>query len=530
MDDIAGPAPSDTTTAAVDEGGGSRRRGRSSGRERPATGLPHQPPWQQPRHAYPPVAAVSDDQLEAIHLASLSILEEIGMDFLHRGARARLHDAGAEVDGDRVRFAPELVEQLVSTAPAAFTLHARDANRHVAIGGDRIAYGAVASAPNAASLDGGRRSGNATDFTDFTKLGHMLNAVHFWGGYPVEPVDIHASVRHLHTTFQQLTLSNKATHVYSLGAQRNLDALEMVRIARGIDDATLDLEPSICSVINASSPLRLDEPMLEGIIQLSARNQVIILTPFTLAGAMAPITLAGALAQQNAEALAGIAMTQVVRPGSPVLYGGFTSNVDMQSGAPAFGTPEFMRTAMVGGQLARRYGVPYRSSNVSASNAVDAQAGYESVFSLWGAIMGGANVVFHGAGWMEGGLQASFEKMVIDADLLQMISAYLQPIEVTDDTLALDAIREVGPGGHFFGAAHTQSRFRDAFYRPMVSDWRNYERWEEAGSPDAVTRASGIATRLIAAHESPALDPSIRQELEEFVARRVAEGGVETDY
>jgi trimethylamine---corrinoid protein Co-methyltransferase len=518
------------TSEVATGGGGRRRRGRSSARTRPNLALPTQRPFAQPRHTYAPVAAVSEDHLEAIHRASLRILAEIGIDFLHLGARARLADAGAEVDGDRVRFAPELVEQLVASAPASFTLHARDPARHLHIGGDHIAYGSVASAPNVASLAGGRRPGNLADFVDLTKLGHMLNAVHFWGGYPVEPVDVHASVRHLHTTFEQLTLSNKATHVYSLGAQRNLDALEMVRIARGIDDAVLDDEPSICSVINASSPLRFDEPMLEGIIQLSARNQVIVLTPFTLAGAMAPITLAGALAQQNAEALAGIAMTQVVRPGAPVLYGGFTSNVDMQSGSPAFGTPEFMRTAIVGGQLARRYGVPYRSSNVSTSNAVDTQAGYESVFSLWGAIMGGANVVFHGAGWMEGGLQVSFEKMVIDADLLQMISAYLDPIVVDDDTLAVDAIREVGPGGHFFGVEHTQSRFREAFYRPMVSDWRNYEAWQEAGSPDTATRAAAVVKELLTAHESPPMDAGIRQELEEFVARRVAEGGVETDY
>jgi len=479
---------------------------------------------------YPPVEAVSADQLESIHVASLQVLEEIGMDFLEEEARDLLAAKGAEVDGERVRFAPELIAELIATAPSKFTLHAPNPAHDIVMGGDLVSYTAVASPPNVADLAGGRRVGNMADFGDLIRLGHMLNAVHFWGGYPVEPVDVHASVRHLHTTFEMLTLSDKAIHAYSLGAERNRDCLEMARIARGIDDARLDVEPSICSVINCSSPLRLDKPMLRGILEYSARNQIIILTPFTLAGAMAPVTVAGALVQQNAEALAGIAFTQAVRAGAPVVYGGFTSNVDMQSGAPAFGTPEFMQSALVGGQLARRYGLPYRSSNVSASNAVDAQAGYESVFSLWGAILGGANVVFHGAGWMEGGLQASFEKMVIDADLLQMVSAWLEPLAVDDDTLALDAIREVGPGGHFFGAAHTQARFRDAFYRPMVSDWRNYESWEEAGSPDAMTRAAGLAHDLVAAHEPPPMDEAIRGELEDFVARRVAEGGVETDY
>jgi trimethylamine--corrinoid protein Co-methyltransferase len=263
---------------------------------------------------------------------------------------------------------------------------------------------------------------------------------------------------------------------------------------------------------------------------MSARNQVIVMTPFTLAGAMAPVTLAGALAEQNAEALAGMVLTQVVRPGSPVVYGGFTSNVDMQSGAPAFGTPEYMRTAMVGGQLARRYGVPYRSSNVSAANAVDAQAAYESVFSLWGAIMGGVNLLMHGAGWMEGGLHAGYEKMIIDAELLGMVEAFLDPVVVDEDTLALDAMREVGPGGHFFGAAHTQSRFRTAFHKPMISDWRNYETWQEAGSPEAPAKANSIWKELLNAYEAPPFDEARREELLAFVDRRKAEGGVPTDF
>ncbi len=257
----------------------------------------------------------------------------------------------------------------------------------------------------------------------------------------------------------------------------------MVRIARGIEDATLDSEPSVFTVVNSSSPLRLDAPMLQGIMAFAERNQVVCITPFTLAGAMAPVTLAGALAEQNAEALAGMVLTQVVRPGAPVIYGGFTSNVDMQSGAPAFGTPEYMRTAMIGGQLARRYGVPYRSSNVNAANALDAQAAYESVFSLWGAIMGGVNLLMHGAGWMEGGLHASYEKMVLDAELLGMVEAFLDPVVVDDASLAFDAMVDVGPGGHFFGTEHTQSRYKTAFHRPMLSDWRNFETWEEAGSP-----------------------------------------------
>jgi trimethylamine--corrinoid protein Co-methyltransferase len=527
---MAGGSTPTGTPAAGDADG--VRRGRRTGRRRRADGAsaPRQPAWRTVRRAFAPVAAVSDDQLESIHTAALRVLAETGIDFLHPDARARWADAGAEVVGERVRPDPELVAELVAHAPSSFTLHAPNPAHDVEIGGDAIAFTAVASAPYVGDEAGGRRQGNARDYADLLRLTQVLTTVHLHGGYPVEPVDWHPSVRHLHATRAMLTLGDKVPHAYSLGAQRNRDCLEMARIVRGVDAATLDTQPSIHSVINASSPLRYDTPMLEGVLEFSARNQAVVITPFTLAGAMAPVTIAGALVQQHAEALAGIACTQLVRPGAPVVYGGFTSNVDMQSGAPAFGTPEFMQAALVGGQLARRIGVPYRSSNVCTANAVDAQAGYESVFSLWGAVMGGANLIVHGAGWMEGGLRASFEKMVIDADLLGMVAAFCQPIAVDDAALALDAIAEVGPGGHFFGAAHTQARFRDAFYRPAISDWRNVEAWQEAGAPTAVEHASRRVRELLEAHRPPDLAPEVVAELDEFVARRVAEGGVATDY
>ena len=481
---------------------------------------------------YQPTNVVSDDELESIHDASMQILEEIGMDFLDPEARDLLIKAGATVEpgSERVRFDRDMITEIIKTAPSEFTLHSRNPEHNLRIGGTWTAFGSVASAPNVLDLDRGRRIGNHLDYQNLLKLSQMLNSVHFLAGYPVEPIDLHASIRHLDATYDALTLTDKPFHAYSLGRQRNIDCLEMVRIGRGVDDATLEREPSIFTVINSSSPLRLDTPMLQGILEYSARNQVIVLTPFTLAGAMAPVTLAGALAQQNAEALAGIALTQLVRPGSPVVYGGFTSNVDMQSGAPAFGTPEYMRTAMVGGQLARRYKVPYRSSNVCAANALDAQAAYESVFSLWGAIMGGVNLLMHGAGWMEGGLHASYEKMILDADLLHMVSAFLEPPVVDESTLALDAIRDVGPGGHFFGTQHTQDRFRTAFYKPMISDWRNYESWEEGGSPQAPAKANSIWKEMLAAYEPPPIDSAIDAELRDFVARRHAEGGVPTDF
>ena len=508
------------------ESGRRRRRGTERSAA-PAAGPPA-----QPQLSFPPLELVSRDELEAIHQAALTVLKEIGIDFLHGGARAILREAGADLEAgsNRVRFDPALVEAHIGLAPREFTLHARNPARDLRIGGRHVAFGSVASAPNAFDRAGGRRPGAIADYRNFLRLGQTLDTIHFWGGYPVEPVEVHPSVRHLDALFDMLTLSDKPIHGYSLGRERNLDAIEMIRLARGIDDATLEREPSLFTIINSSSPLRLDTPMLEGIIQMARRNQVVVLTPFTLAGAMAPVTLAGALAEQHAEALSGLVLAQAVRPGSPFVYGGFTSNVDMKSGAPAFGTPESMKTAIVGGQLARRLGLPYRSSNANAANALDAQAAYESVFSLWGAIMGGVNFLMHGAGWMEGGLQASFEKMALDADLLAMVAEFLKPLRVDESELALEAIREVGPGGHFFGAAHTRARYRTAFFAPAISDWRNSETWREAGSPTAIDAAGRIVAERLAAYAEPPFEPERREALAAFVARRKAEGGAPTDY
>jgi len=506
------------------------RRGRRSGRSKVRDAVAEQPPWEQPRMRFDPIRAVSDDELEAIHQASLRVLAETGIDFLDDTARRQLAEVGADVDGDRVRFDPDLVAHLISTAPAQFTLHGRDPTRDLVLGGDHIVYTSVASPPFVTGLGRDRRNGNREDYRNLIKMSQVLNAVHTVAGYPVEPMDLHPSVRHLHATHDMLTLSDKFPFVYSLSRQRNQDAIEMVRIARGIDKATINDETSIFSVINASTPLRYDTVMLHGIQEMSAANQLIVITPFTLAGAMAPVTVAGALVLQNAEALAGIAYTQVVRPGAPVSYGGFTSNVDMRSGSPAFGTPEYWKACLVGGQLARRYGVPYRSSNVNASNSVDAQSAYESVIAIWGAVMGGVNLLLHGAGWLEGGLLASYEKMVIDADLLNMVTEMLRPLTVDDATLAVEAIAEVGPAGHFFGTPHTQERYTTEHFQPMISSWTNFENWDEAGRVEAHERAEKLAHQILAAHEEPPMPEERRAELDEFVTHRVTEGGVPTEY
>jgi trimethylamine--corrinoid protein Co-methyltransferase len=503
--------------------GGSRRRGRQP-REAAAFA---QLPWRRLVNPYRPLEVLSDDQAEAIHDASLRVLEEVGMDFLHPEALDILGAAGARVEPgtERVRFDRGLIEEAVARAPGEFTVHARNPERDVRVGGSNVNFLMTGSAPNVSDLERGRRDGNFPDYCDFLRLAQALNIVHMTGGYPVEPVDLPSETRHLDCLHAAITLTDKTYHAYSLGRTRILDALEMARIGHGLSEADLARAPRLFTTVNTSSPLRLDGPMIEGVIEMARRNQVVAITPFTLAGAMSPVTLAGALVQQNAEALAGMAFTQIVNPGAPVVYGGFTSNVDMKSGAPAFGTPEYARAALAGGQLARRYGLPYRSSNANASNVVDAQAAYESEMSLWAAVLGHANMVKHAAGWMEGGLTASFEKVVLDAELLQMMAELLQPIEVNEETLGLEAIREVGPGGHFFGTPHTLDRYETAFYSPILSDWRNYESWEEAGSETATERAHRIYKRILAEYAHPPLDPAVREELDAFVERRKREGG-----
>jgi len=508
------------------------RRGGRAGKRAGGASAFEQPPFRQLKNPFAPTKLISDDELESIHLASLRVLREIGVDVLHDEARRIMKEHGADVrEGtERVRFDADMILDLVKNCPSEFTLHARNPEHNVRFGGNNLVFSQMASAPNCSDLDNGRRPGNHADFRNFLKLAQMHNILMTTGGYPVEPVDIHPSIRHLECIRDLAILTDKAFHIYSLGKERNVDGIEIARIARGISRDQLQSEPSVYTIINTNSPLKLDIPMMEGIIQMSGNGQVVIVTPFTLAGAMAPVTVAGALVQQNAEALAGISFAQMVKKGAPVGYGGFTSNVDMKSGAPAFGTPEYMKAQIVGGQLARRYGIPYRTSNVCAANTVDAQAAYESVFSLWGAIQSGANFILHSAGWLEGGLRCSYEKTILDIDLLQMVAEFLTPLDLSEDALGFDAIQSVGPGGHFFGTQHTQDRYKTAFYSPIVSDWRNFETWAEAGSPTALERANRVWKERLATYEQPYMDPAIREELDAFVDKRKAEGGAPTDF
>ncbi len=479
----------------------SGRRGRRTRRVEVAkVGVIEQLPWTQPVYTDPPTEPLDEDGLEAVHDAAMRIVEEIGIDFLHEDARRVLKEAGCEVQSDSptVRMDRAFVMEQVEKAPEYITLEPRNPDHTLIFGGAYAAFGQVASPPNVSDLDGGRRIGNRKDYQN--------------------------------PLFDMLTLTDKLIHAYSLGKERMVDAIEMVRIAADLDDEAFEAAPRMFTNINSSSPLKHDWPMLDGAMRLAKRNQLVIVTPFTLSGAMAPVTLAGALAQQTAECLAALALLQVVRPGAPVAYGSFTSNVDMKSGAPAFGTPEYVRATQISGQLARRYKLPWRASNANATNCADAQATWESAASLWACSTAQANIVYHAAGWLEGGLCASFEKFVIDCEMLQQLAYYHRPVGVTEADLAVDAIRDVGPTGHFLGSAHTQERYKTAFYSPFLSDWSNFENWEEGGSLQTPQRANQIVKQVLEQYQPPPMAPATLEALTEFVERRRAEGGAPTDF
>ena len=489
------------------------------------TGTLHQPPFAQPVRPYAPTEVLTADHVAAIHQAALRVLAEIGMRVLDSRARDLFRQAGAEVAGDTVRLDAGLVAQLLATVPATFTLEARNPAHTLAFGGAHTVFASVGGPAYVMDNDRGRRDGTYAEMCDYLRLIQSLNILHQEGGGPFEPLDLPANTRHLDIYHAQITLLDKNWQTQTLGHARTMDGLEMAAIALGTTPEGLIARPTLMGIINTNSPLQLDIPMAEGLITMAEYGQVLVITPFTLAGAMSPVTLAGALVQQHAEAMAGIALTQIVRPGVPVMYGGFTSNVDMRSGAPAFGTPEYTKAAQASGQLARHIGVPFRSSNVTSANEVDAQAAYESQMALWGALMGGAHLVEHAAGWMHGGLTASFEKLILDAELLQMMAAYFQPIAVTEATLAVDAIRDVGAGGHFFGAAHTMERYETAFYTPLISNWDNHPQWLERGGVQTRERANTVWKQMLADYTQPAFDPGIDEALQAFMARRRAEGG-----
>ena len=468
-----------------------------------------------------PLEPLDEAQLETIHDLSLRILEEEGIEVMGEHALNLFRNAGASVDGNGVVCIDrDLLLATVAQAPETFTVTPRNADQAIHVGDNVLNFGLVSGPPNVHDNINGRRPGNLEDYKKLISFGQYFNVLTFFGNQATAPTDMPANSRHLDTTFVNLTLSDKAFFATGIGAGRSRDAIEMSAISRGLSLEEMKSNPGVMTNINVNSPRKLDDSMAYGAMQMALFGQPVAVTPFTLMGAMTPATMAGALAQQNAEALLGIALLQLTRPGTPSIYGAFTSNVDMRSGSPAFGTPENSIANIAGGQLARRYKLPYRTSACNASNAVDAQAVYETQMALWGAVMGHGNFIYHAAGWLEGGLVASFEKIIIDCEMLQQMSAMLQPLNIDLAETGLEAIREVGPGGHFFGCDHTQERYKSAFYAPFISDWQNYESWTLAGSKDATTRATELWPKILAEFTPPPMDAAVHEALESYVAKR----------
>jgi trimethylamine--corrinoid protein Co-methyltransferase len=503
-----------------------RQAGRREGRRAAGSGI-RQLAFGAAVNRYPPIQLLSADEVDSIHLAALDLLATTGIEVMHDESRRLLKAAGADVDeaSQRVRFDPAMIMEKIATAPSSFTLQARNPARNLKVGDGSLIFASTGGPAFVSDLDRGRRAGNYADMCDYIKVVQRLNVIHQEGGCPCEPTDLDPDSRHLDFYHAAIRYTDKNWQCWALGGYRVEDAIEMLSIALGQSRDDLRRNPATLTIVNSNSPLRLDIPMGEGLCAMARAGQPVAMTPFTLSGAMSPVTIAGALTQQNAEALALIALAQIVAPGAPVLYGGFTSNVDMRTGSPAFGTPEYAKAQIASGQLARKYNVPFRSSNVTASNAVDVQAAYEGGMSLWSTIMGGVNLIEHAAGWLEGGLTASFEKLILDAEMLQMMRSFLDPLVVDADSRAVETIGEVGPGGHFFGTAHTLARFEGAFYEPMLSDWRNFENWQEGGAKTGTERANAIWKELLRTYEQPPLDAGVDEALEAYVARRKEEIG-----
>ncbi len=513
----------------------SRRRGggRAGNASRRSAGTIDQLDWRLPVNTDAPTEPLDQDGVEAIHNAAMTILEDTGIEFLNEEALELFKEAGCKVDGTNVRMDREWVMEMVGKAPAQFDILPRNEARKLTIGGKHILFGNVSSPPNYFDLEIGKKvPGTRAQCANLFKLTHHFNCIHFAGGYPVEAVDVHASVRHLDLVYDKLLLTDKVVHAYSLGKERVEDVMEMVRIAGGLSQEEFEAAPRMYTNINSTSPLKHDQPMIDGCLRMARNGQAVVVTPFTLAGAMAPVTMTGAVVLSIAEALSAIALFQYARPGCPCVIGTFTSNVDMKSGAPAFGTPEYMRATQITGQMARFYGLPMRASGSCAANVPDGQAMWETSNALWSAVQSGTHMVYHAAGWLEGGLIACPEKFVMDCEVIQMIQRYFEPeITATDEaSLAVAAIQEVGPNGHYFGIDHTQERYEKAFYSPFVSDWRNFEAWELGGGIWTAERAHRTFKEIIETFEVPPMDDGIREELTAFVEKRKSEGGAPTDF
>ena len=467
---------------------------------------------------------LSEDSMATLDRGWRRIVSEIGIEFLKPEALDLFRAAGQKVEGDNVFFDPDWVLAQVAKAPREFDIQARNPENNVHIGGDHMVFSSVYGPPFVREGDV-RREGTFEDYRNFAKLAQSFSAIDSVGGVVAEPNDTPLDSRHLDMLYATLTLTDKMYMGNVVSGVNARDTIAMGEIVFG-GRAAIEQTPVSISLINCNSPLRWDDRMLDAQFEYSAANQPVVLTPFLLMGAMSPVTIPSALAQQIAEALTGIALSQLIRPGAPVVFGSFLSNIDMQSGSPQFGTPESAMGLLCTGQIARHFGLPFRTGGgLTSSQVADAQAGYEALMTLMPTFLAGANWVMHSAGWLEGGLVAGYEKFIVDVELLQMLRHAFTPLEIDEASMAFGAHEEVGHGGHFLGAMHTMERFRTCFYRPMLSSSDNYEKWMRNGGHDANDRAGEIYRTKLDEYEQPALDDAIREELEEYVIRRRRELG-----
>jgi trimethylamine--corrinoid protein Co-methyltransferase len=468
-----------------------------------------------------PLYEVLDDEaLEIIERNAETILEEVGVNFVENPAALdRWREAGADVRGERVHIPRGLARKLCSTAPSRYTQHARNPERNVEIGGKTLVCAPIYGPPFVRDMEGGRRYATMADFEKFVKLGYMSKWLHHSGGTVCEPTDIPVNKRHLDMLHAHMTLSDKPFMGSVTDPARAQDSVEMCEILFGKDfvqDNTV-----MTSLINVNSPMTFDEVMMGALEVYASNNQACIISPFIVGGAMAPVSVMGTLTQVLAEVMAGIAYSQLIRPGAPVIFGAFVSSIDMNSGAPTFGTPEASQIIYGAGQLARRMGIPFRSGgSLCGSKLPDAQAAYETANTFNAVLLGGVNFMLHSCGWLEGGLVASFEKFVMDADQLGVLHKLAAGIPTDENGQAMDAIREVGPGGHYLGCAHTQANFKEAFWRSDVLDYKPFETWHEDGERDTMTLANAKMHQMLNTYQQPALDPAIAEALAAYVAEK----------
>lgn len=506
----------------MSEQAGRRRRGGGGAARRAARTAVSFETAQYIQRNIPNLEVLNDEALEIIEHNAETVLEEIGVNFVNNPAALDLlRDAGAMIEGERVRFPRGLARQLCQTAPSQFTQHARNPERSVVIGDGSLVLAPVYGPPFVHDAAGGRRYATIEDFRNFVKLGYMSKWLHHSGGTVCEPTDVAVNKRHLDMIHAHMTLSDKPFMGSVTEPSRAQDSVDMCEILFGKD--FIQQNTVMTSLININSPLTFDDVMMGSLEVYARNNQACIISPFIVGGAMSPVSVVGTLTQVLAETMAGVAYSQLIRKGAPVIMGAFVTSIDMNSGAPTFGTPEAAQVTYGAGQLARRLGLPYRSSGgFTGSKLPDAQAGYESANSLNMGLLSGVNFMLHACGWLEGGLVSSYEKFVMDADQLGALHKMAAGISADDNAQALDAIREVGPGGHYLGCAHTQANFQTAFWRSDVLDYKPFETWAEEGSRDTMALASARVQKMLADYVAPAIDPAVAEELAAYVASKKA--------